>query len=53
MRRPINSGYYVLAMICAVYRRSFCGPAEAVLRSGHNKIDALFTAERTRIIGDE
>lgn len=36
--------------LCAVYRRAFVDLAERALRSGKNKIDALFTPANTRII---
>lgn len=36
--------------LCAIYRREFAEPAEALLASGQNKIDLLFRPEITRII---
>jgi molybdopterin-guanine dinucleotide biosynthesis protein A len=42
-----------LQPLCAVYRREFAKPAEAALRSGHNKIDALFPQLRVREIATD
>jgi molybdopterin-guanine dinucleotide biosynthesis protein A len=39
--------------LCAIYRREFAGPAESALRSGRNRVDALFDPVRTRVIGPE
>ncbi len=36
--------------LCAVYRREFAGTAEAALRAGHFKIDALFNTVPTQVI---
>jgi phospholipid/cholesterol/gamma-HCH transport system ATP-binding protein len=36
--------------LCAVYRRKFADPAEAALRAGHFKIDALFDSVPTDVI---
>ena len=36
--------------LCAVYRRSFADAAEAALRAGHYKIDALFGPTATQVI---
>jgi molybdopterin-guanine dinucleotide biosynthesis protein A len=38
--------------LCAVYRRSFAEVAEAALRAGRNKIDALFGEVSLRIIDE-
>ncbi len=38
--------------LCAVYRRAFLAAAEAALRAGRNKIDALFTGLPLRIVDD-
>jgi len=43
----IAGGYQPL---CAVYRRDFGSLAQAALESGHNKIDALFSAAKTRVL---
>jgi len=43
----IAGGYQPL---CAVYRRAFAPLAEAALASGHNKIDALFSSTKTRVL---
>lgn len=42
-----------LQPLCAVYRRDFASLAESALRAGRYKIDALFDAAITRIIGEE
>ncbi len=39
--------------LCAVYRREFADAAEDALRAGKNRIDSLFDAPRTRVIGRE
>ena len=39
--------------LCAVYRRAFADIAERALREGRYKIDALFDADQTRVIGEE
>jgi len=39
--------------LCAVYRREFADAAEQALRAGRCRIDALFNAGRTQIIGEE
>jgi molybdopterin-guanine dinucleotide biosynthesis protein A len=39
--------------LCAVYRRAFAAPADSALRSGHNRIDALFEKTTLRIIDEE
>jgi molybdenum cofactor guanylyltransferase len=39
--------------LCAVYRREFADAAEQALLEGRNKIDALFDAGRTQVIGEE
>jgi len=39
--------------LCAVYRREFGDVAESALRAGRYKIDALFDAQRTQVIGEE
>lgn len=39
--------------LCAVYRRAFAVPAESALRSGHNRIDALFEETTLRMIDEE
>ncbi len=39
--------------LCAVYRHRFAVPAEAALRAGRNKIDALFAEAPVRIITEE
>jgi molybdopterin-guanine dinucleotide biosynthesis protein A len=36
--------------LCAVYRKSFCVPAEAALKEGRYKIDALFPQVSLRVI---
>lgn len=38
--------------LCAVYRREFADAAEQALRAGRNRIDALFEAADTRVIGE-
>lgn len=38
--------------LCAVYRRAFADQAEAALRAGHCKIDALFEEASTAAIGE-
>ena len=42
-----------LQPLCAVYRRGFAEVAEQSLAQGKNKIDALFAAVETRILGQE
>ena len=42
-----------LQPLCAVYRREFAQLAEQSLAQGKNKIDALFAAVETRIVGPE
>ena len=42
-----------LQPLCAVYRRRFAEVAEQSLAQGKNKIDALFAAVETRILGQE
>jgi molybdenum cofactor guanylyltransferase len=39
--------------LCAVYRRVFLGPADAALRAGRNKIDALFAEVPVRIVDED
>jgi molybdopterin-guanine dinucleotide biosynthesis protein A len=39
--------------LCAVYRREFANVAESALREGRYKIDALFDAVRTEVIGED
>ena len=39
--------------LCAVYRRKFAELAEESLRTGKNKIDALFTENTTQVITEE
>jgi molybdopterin-guanine dinucleotide biosynthesis protein A len=39
--------------LCAVYRREFADAAEQALRAGRYRIDALFKAARTQVIGEE
>ena len=39
--------------LCAVYRRSFAEVADRALRSGRNKIDALFAEVETQMLGEE
>jgi len=39
--------------LCAVYRRQFADAAEQALRAGRYKIDALFEAGRTQVIGEK
>jgi molybdopterin-guanine dinucleotide biosynthesis protein A len=39
--------------LCAVYRREFADAAEQALRAGRYRIDALFEAARTQVIGVE
>jgi molybdopterin-guanine dinucleotide biosynthesis protein A len=38
--------------LCAVYRREFADAAEQALRAGCFRIDALFEAARTQVIGE-
>jgi molybdopterin-guanine dinucleotide biosynthesis protein A len=45
-----NAGWQPL---CGIYRREFTGAAENALRVGRNRIDWLFDAVRTRVIGRE
>ena len=45
-----NAGWQPL---CGVYRRAFTDAAENALRVGRNRIDWLFDAVRTRVIGRE
>jgi molybdenum cofactor guanylyltransferase len=42
-----------LQPLCAVYRREFAKAAEQSLAQGNNKIDALFAAVETRVVGPE
>jgi len=42
-----------LQPLCAVYRREFAEAAKQSLAQGKNKIDALFAAVETRILGPE
>ena len=42
-----------LQPLCAVYRQGFAEVAEQSLAQGKNKIDALFAAVETRILGQE
>jgi molybdopterin-guanine dinucleotide biosynthesis protein A len=42
-----------LQPLCAVYRRGFAKVAEQSLAQGKNKIDALFAAVETRMLGEE
>jgi molybdopterin-guanine dinucleotide biosynthesis protein A len=39
--------------LCAVYLRAFAVPAESALRSGHNRIDALFEETTLRVIDEK
>jgi len=39
--------------LCAVYRKGFATVAEASLRAGRNRIDALFSGVETRVIAEE
>lgn len=39
--------------LCAIYRLGFADAAENALRAGQNRIDSLFDAARTRVIGRE
>jgi molybdenum cofactor guanylyltransferase len=39
--------------LCAVYCRAFADSAERALKQGRFKIDALFTAESTKVIGED
>lgn len=39
--------------LCAIYRREFADVAEAALRAGRCKIDALFDPSRTQVIGED
>jgi molybdopterin-guanine dinucleotide biosynthesis protein A len=39
--------------LCAVYRREFAETAERALRTGKNKIGALFEQVETRVVGNE
>jgi molybdenum cofactor guanylyltransferase len=39
--------------LCAVYRKAFADQAESALRSGHNRIDALFRETTVRIIDED
>ena len=39
--------------LCAIYRRAFADPAEAALREGRYRIDALFDDSSTCVIRDE
>jgi molybdopterin-guanine dinucleotide biosynthesis protein A len=39
--------------LCAVYRKAFAEVAEAALRQGKNKIDALFASVKTEIIEED
>ena len=39
--------------LCAVYRKAFADLAEPALRSGHNKIDALFREVPVRLIAED
>ncbi len=39
--------------LCAVYRREFADRAEQALHSGRYRIDALFEAARTNVIGEQ
>ena len=47
---PQANGY--LQPLCAVYRKPFYEVAESALVAGRNKIDALFGAVQTRVIGE-
>src|SRR5215472_3589547 len=38
--------------LCAVYHKAFLAPAEAALSAGRNKIDALFSEIRLRVIDE-
>jgi molybdenum cofactor guanylyltransferase len=42
-----------LQPLCAVYRREFADAAEAALRAGHYKIDAVFDQTTAQIIQEE
>jgi molybdopterin-guanine dinucleotide biosynthesis protein A len=42
-----------LQPLCAVYRGEFCGPAEAALRAGRNKIGLLLEGVTTRMIEED
>jgi len=39
--------------LCAVYRKAFAQTAEAALRQGKNKIDALFASVKTEVISED
>ena len=39
--------------LCAVYRQAFANTAEQALREGKNKVDALFTQVKTRVIEED
>ena len=39
--------------LCAVYRRAFAAVAEAALRKGNNRVDALFAQVETHVIPEE
>jgi molybdopterin-guanine dinucleotide biosynthesis protein A len=39
--------------LCAVYRPEFAEAAETALLAGQNKIDLLFAARKTRVIGED
>jgi molybdopterin-guanine dinucleotide biosynthesis protein A len=45
----VGGGYQPL---CACYRKEFEEPVEKALQAGHNKIDALFAPEITRVIDE-
>ena len=45
---PSTNGRY--EPLCAVYRREFAGVAEAALKSGRNKIDALYASVSVRTL---
>ncbi len=42
-----------LQPLCAVYRREFALPADQALQMGRNKIDALFTTVKIRVIEND
>jgi molybdopterin-guanine dinucleotide biosynthesis protein A len=42
-----------LQPLCAVYRGEFCGPAEAALRAGRNKVGLLLEGVTTRVIEED
>jgi molybdenum cofactor guanylyltransferase len=45
---PSMDGYF--EPLCAVYRTEFCDVAQKALAEGRNKVDALFSANITRVV---